>query len=219
MPYDVVAYEADERTRKLTIGEEGIFHRLLRLAWMNGSIPSNLDDLASLVRIRPTTMQKAWIKLSEMWESTPSDPSRLVNSKQESERVFIELRRAANSEAGKLSAKLRETNRNAPTRVKRGSNSPPLPSPPQQEEHTYGEFGRVRLTTQQHENLSSRMNGSLQSYIDRFDRWVNESPKAKANGVKREDRHAYESIQNWYDRDVKEGRISAGQKPRPDLVF
>ena len=42
MPYDVVAYEADDLAMQLSESEEGLFHRMLRRAWMNGSIPSDL---------------------------------------------------------------------------------------------------------------------------------------------------------------------------------
>ncbi len=71
-----------------------------------------------------------------------------------------------------------------------------------------GEFKRVILTPEQHAKLLAVLNGNLETYVARFDRWVNEAPKAKANGVRREDRHAYESIMNWYERDVKDGKVT-----------
>ena len=108
MPYDVVAYESDELARALSETEEGLFHRMLRMAWMNGSIPADLDALASLCRSRPSTVRKAWPKLSQLWYPVTSDPSRLRNKKQESERIFQEKIRAANSRGGKLSAKRRK---------------------------------------------------------------------------------------------------------------
>lgn len=64
-----------------------------------------------------------------------------------------------------------------------------------------GEFQWVHVTAEQHAKLQSKLNGQLDSYIARFDRWVNEAPDAKVHGVRRRDRHAYESILNWFDRD------------------
>src|SRR5688572_5272171 len=103
MPYDVVAFEGDENARRLSPAEEGIFHRMLRLAWMNGSIPSDLSALAELVRVRPSTLQKAWPNLSKLWVNDVADPSRLRNKKQESERIFLESKREKNRENAKLS--------------------------------------------------------------------------------------------------------------------
>lgn len=76
---------------------------------------------------------------------------------------------------------------------------------------SYGEFKRAQMTLEQHAKLLAEMDGSLDSYICDFDRWVNEAPDAKHNGVRRRDRHAYESISAWYRRDVKEGKV---KKPK-----
>jgi hypothetical protein len=80
-------------------------------------------------------------------------------------------------------------------------------------EETYGEFHRAKLTGEQYAKLQARLNGSLKEYIGRFDRWVNEAPEAKSSGVKRKDRHAYESILAWADRDAKEGKQNGQYKP------
>ncbi len=70
-----------------------------------------------------------------------------------------------------------------------------------------GEFKRVKITQEQHDKLKAKLNGNLENFIVRFDLWVNEAPQAKASGVRRQDRHAYESILAWFDKDVKEGKI------------
>jgi hypothetical protein len=71
----------------------------------------------------------------------------------------------------------------------------------------FGEFGMAKLTPEQHAKLLTRLNGNLETYIARFDRWVHEAPSAKVNGVKRSDRHAYESILSWFEKDVAEGKV------------
>lgn len=83
---------------------------------------------------------------------------------------------------------------------------------------TFGEFGRAKLTVEQHAKLTAKLNGNLDAYIERFDRWVNEAPRAKANGVRREERHAYESILAWFDRDVKEGKVKP-KSQTPSLSY
>ena len=72
----------------------------------------------------------------------------------------------------------------------------------------YGEFGKARLSASEFEKLKAKLNGNFDDYVNRFDRWVAEAPNAKANGVMRKNRNAYLSISNWFDRDVKEGKIS-----------
>ena len=72
-----------------------------------------------------------------------------------------------------------------------------------------GEFKRVQLTAEQYEKLKSKLNGHHEAYIEAFDHWVNEAPKArpKGGGPMRSERHAYESITAWFNRDVREGKI------------
>ena len=76
----------------------------------------------------------------------------------------------------------------------------------------HGEFGWAKLTATQEGKLRDHLGLSFDTYIARFDRWVNEAPKAKANGVLRQDRHAYESILNWADKDGTQTVTSAGGK-------
>lgn len=132
MSYDVVAFETDELAYSLNETEEGIFHRMLRKAWINGSVPADLRELAALCRTRPSTLKKAWPKLSKMWVPDQENPSRLRNKKQESERIFQEYKRELATRAGKLSAISRENKENDSTDVEQTLNgrSTPLPSSP-----------------------------------------------------------------------------------------
>lgn len=60
--------------------------------------------------------------------------------------------------------------------------------------NTYGEFGHVKLTGQEHAKLKAELNGSLEHYIDRFDRWAEEEPRKTKN------RKPYLTISNWFRR-------------------
>lgn len=66
---------------------------------------------------------------------------------------------------------------------------------------TLGEFGHVQLTEKEIEKLKEKLNGSFDYYVNRYDRWAEDQP-AKVKG-----RKPYPTILNWYDQDVREGKI------------
>ena len=216
MPYDVVAYEADEKAKLLTLEEEGLFHRLLRHAWQNGSIPDDISKLAPICRAHIHRVRKCWKAVSELWVTDPVTPHRLVNMKQESERLWISKKKQlAKDAAAKRWKNKRKTHADAlPTQSGRNASlpSPPLPIPTEESNpindslniEGYGEFHRAILTKEQYDKLQFKLNGKLGDYIDRFDRWVNDAPNAKHAGVQRKDRHAYESILAWHDKDQQQ---------------
>jgi uncharacterized protein YdaU (DUF1376 family) len=139
MPYDVVAYEADEKAMLLSAEEEGFFHRLLRRAWMNGSIPEDQDQLAVLARaISKNQFRRAWESVRHLWVPHPTEGGRLINLKQESEREFLANKQDREDKyqqelhdrqslKGKLSAEARarrktEAGNGVPAAVQPGSN-------------------------------------------------------------------------------------------------
>ncbi len=132
MPYDVVAYEADDLAMQLSEAEEGLFHRMLRRAWMNGSIPSDLTELKHICRTNFNRLKKAWIKIEPLWQPHPSLSGRLINLKQESERDYREKIREQNRLAGVESAKAKKAKETESTHVEQPLNdrSTSLPSPP-----------------------------------------------------------------------------------------
>jgi len=131
MPYDVVAYEADDLAMQLTETEEGLFHRMLRRSWMNGSIPADLQALADICRTTRRKLEKAWPRLGPLWHESPDLPGRLINAKQEQERIFVEEKRKRATESaknrwGKRNKTLNNADANAlPTQSER--NAFPIP--------------------------------------------------------------------------------------------
>jgi hypothetical protein len=87
-----------------------------------------------------------------------------------------------------------------------------IPKNPLLEMFSLGEFGHAKLTQAELDKLTTKLNGSRDTYIANFDRWVHEAPLAKHNGVKRQDRNAYASICSWYYRDVKEGKVKSNER-------
>ena len=82
-----------------------------------------------------------------------------------------------------------------------------------------GEFGCAKMTEEEHRKLQAKLDGNLPGLIEDFDRWVHEAPEAKdKGGVKRKNRHAYESILAWYKvRDQKKG-TGYGQKTKSQRI-
>src|SRR5687767_12774446 len=133
MPYDVVAFSTDEDAFLWTLEEEGAFHRLMRHAWINGSIPDDMTQLANICRCSGDTMERMWVRLQKAWPKR-GKTGRRINPKQEQERKFLEYKRDVNKEnaekrwsernAVALPADIRpQSKRNAPRP------NPPLPSP------------------------------------------------------------------------------------------
>jgi hypothetical protein len=67
----------------------------------------------------------------------------------------------------------------------------------------HGEFGNCKLLAEEHAKLTAKLNGNLNSYIARFDRWIEEAknPKTGLPPPKLRNRKAYLSILNWWERD------------------
>ncbi len=89
---------------------------------------------------------------------------------------------------------------------------------------SFGEFGMAKFTAEQYAKLEERLNGSLAGFIEQFDLWVHESPDVKdSSGIRRRDRHAYESILSWHQRALSEGKIKSnisGKMPaKPKAVY
>lgn len=146
MPYDVLAFETDERAKKLTLEQEGAFHRLLRHAWINGSIPADIELISGLCRARSRLqMGRIWgdvplkfgVRLADFWLKSESEPDRLINLKQESERRFVEKMSVRGKKSiAKKRLKLEPVDNTMDDYAPNGSVvlpltlSPSLPSPP-----------------------------------------------------------------------------------------
>jgi len=134
MPYDVVAYESDDLAMQLNECEEGLFHRMLRRSWMNGSIPADLVQLARIIRTPYLRLKRAWVRISPLWIAHDSLPGRLINLKQEAERAWVVAKSGRNSQAANERWKAHKTKETAdanalPSQSERNASpSPPLPN-------------------------------------------------------------------------------------------
>lgn len=136
MPYDVVAFSTDENALMLTNAQEGVFHRCMRHAWVNGSLPCSEVALAAIAREPIEVFRQLWKPpLEDMWTTHPEIANRLINKKQEEERQFKSEQSKRKTKAARVANRAR-WNRN-PSGVRPDSSAEEdrspvgsLPSPP-----------------------------------------------------------------------------------------
>ena len=85
--------DTDERVRAMDDAEFGFYVRCLNHAWINGSLPSDLDELARVIGRDPEYVKRVWRRVGQCFVPHPSDPGRLVNPRQEAEREKAMRRR------------------------------------------------------------------------------------------------------------------------------
>jgi uncharacterized protein YdaU (DUF1376 family) len=173
MPYDVVAYETDELAMSLNEAAEGLFHRMLRRAWTNGSVPADMKALAETLRTRPATLRKAWPKLSKLWVPMEGRPDRLQNKKQESERAFKVELREKNSAAGKASAEARKRAKELAGVVAESNtspvadgNTPPVENSKSEHAGEKKRIGQSKIVSRQDSVSEKTLSQVLQTNVD-----------------------------------------------------
>ena len=103
---------------------------MLRKAWLNGSVPADLNELAYLCRVNPRTMRKVWPQLAPMWIGMDGNSSRIISKKLESERKFLEDKRKFAQDSANARWKHKKINESDDATALLYSNaSPPHPIP------------------------------------------------------------------------------------------
>lgn len=73
-------FNLSEDAAPLSLAEEGALRRLLDHQWINGSIPSEIEKLASICkRVAHSEMQTIWIRVKPFFEPDPRDANRAIN--------------------------------------------------------------------------------------------------------------------------------------------
>ncbi len=102
-----------------------------------------------------------------------------------------------------------EQEQDIPPKPPRGAAGESSEQDPTPQKRPFGEFRLVLLTEEEYAKLKLRLNGKLDHYINRLDRWGAEQP-AK---FRRRKNH-YATILTWADRDG----LFAGMPPNPDII-
>jgi|SRR5579859_4642203 len=101
--------ETDANYCAMTLEELGMYHKCLNLAWINGGLPTDKEDLSRLLRLPLKRFEKLWNRVSPCFEL--GQDGLLINRRQERERTqSMEISRHK-SEAGKRGNQKRWSNR------------------------------------------------------------------------------------------------------------
>ena len=95
----------------MTLEEEGAYIRLLCYCWKHGSIPSDLQKIASLIGKGASTTLAT--NVVTMFQPDPNDNSRLVHDRLAEEKIKQDAWRQKSSEGGKKSAETRKKLKNS----------------------------------------------------------------------------------------------------------
>lgn len=98
-------YESDEHVKLMTLEQEGAYLRLLCHAWLHGSIPAEVRALALICRVPTAKMARLWPGVKPCWKD--AGDGRLVNGRQERDRVSQQARRVVSEEKGRKGAQKR----------------------------------------------------------------------------------------------------------------
>ncbi len=79
--------ETDESYSVMTDLELGFYHRCLNKAWINGSLPAEPVELARVMKVSQVYLSRVWPVVGRRFDVSDTDPTRLINSRQESERI------------------------------------------------------------------------------------------------------------------------------------
>lgn len=80
--------EVDANFRSMDDADLGFYWRCLNHAWINGGIPADPKERARVLRTRVDTADKRWERVGKCFVNSTLYPDRLVNPRQESERLL-----------------------------------------------------------------------------------------------------------------------------------
>jgi uncharacterized protein YdaU (DUF1376 family) len=86
-PMFVDEFDFDEEVIAMSVLEVGLYILALNSAWRNGSIPDTDVGLNKILRRNPAEIKKAWPVVRQRFVQAPGESGRLINPRQEIERV------------------------------------------------------------------------------------------------------------------------------------
>jgi len=197
----------------MTLEEEGAYRRLLDSQWSRGYVPSDPRRIAAILGVTPRKAKELFAAMAECFEE--ESPGRLVTPFLESVRQYAAKQSRNGSRGGRPKSKS-QTESQTESQTK-ASGKPPTPTPKKKKkknlkrreetpaDKTFGEFGHARMNADEERKLRDKLGADLfDGYVNRYDRWVDQlTPEKRAQ------RKTYNSILNWYDSDILQGKIPA----------
>lgn len=103
--------EAETNFRCMTLEERGLFITCLNLAWVNNGLPSDLGELARMLRVNRNKLDKLWRgRVGVMFEHTRG---RLRNTRQELDRQEVEYKSLTAAESANVRWKRNATKKDS----------------------------------------------------------------------------------------------------------
>jgi len=100
--------ETDEAVILMDNREFGAYVHLLNHGWIHEGIPIDEESQARLVKEPLAQWRKMWLAIKVKWAQHPEDPHKLVNPRQERERLKQAEHRAERSESGRRGAAIKK---------------------------------------------------------------------------------------------------------------
>jgi uncharacterized protein YdaU (DUF1376 family) len=205
----------------MTLEEEGAYRRLLDSQWSRGYVPSDPRRIAAILGVTPRKARELFAAMAECFEE--ESPGRLVTPFLESVRQYAAKQSRNGNKGGRPQKTQTVTQTVTQTKAKRK----PRRKPPNSQLQTpkknlkrgedtpvdknFGEFGHARLNPDEERKLRDKLGVNLfDRYVNRYDRWVDQLPPAK-----RKQRKTYNSILNWYDSDIQDGKLQVANGGTP----
>lgn len=96
-------FYSDEKVQLMDFVEEAAYLRLLSHQWLNGSVPGDLADIARILRVALSEVERMWPRLAPCFQDIGE--GRLANARMERDRsareAFVEKQRANGSLGGR----------------------------------------------------------------------------------------------------------------------
>ena len=121
-PMYVDEFDDDPNVLRMDLETVGLYLLCLNESWKRGSIPADPEELAILIRRRASAVIPAWEKLKHCW--IEKEPGRLVNQRQEKERLVA----AGKIEQARTAAKTRWSDADAYAPASPSAYAPASPS-------------------------------------------------------------------------------------------
>ena len=84
--------ETDENFRSMDDAEKGFYWRCLNHSWLNCGLPADPDERARALGSDRKYADKQWVRVGRCFSVSPEDASRVVNRRQEEERLKAKLK-------------------------------------------------------------------------------------------------------------------------------
>lgn len=81
-------FRGSEKVQSMDWAEQGMYRHLLDMAWENGGIPADREELRGILKLERDAFRLAWRKIGKCFVKHPTDARRLVNTRQEKERAI-----------------------------------------------------------------------------------------------------------------------------------